>query len=145
MICRFDDMVITNNIDLYLASTPLPPVGILQGYAFLKSFTKCYIISHVSPLSVGAFRILGVKPEETMQKTPKIGIIFNFFLKADIEEQYMHLGSTFNYLSNDTNYMFQFHRKMFFFGGGGMIFHNFIIFFLLFYRFDSRFLLIQPK
>ena len=31
-------------------------------------------------------------------------IIFNFFLKADIEDQYMHLDSTFNALSNGTNY-----------------------------------------
>ena len=45
-----------------------------------------------------------------MQKSLKIGIIFNFFLKADIEDQYMHLDSTFDALSNGTNYKFQFHR-----------------------------------
>ena len=34
----------------------------------------------------------------------------NFFLKADIEDQYMHLDSTFDALSNGTNFKFQFHR-----------------------------------
>ena len=34
----------------------------------------------------------------------------NFFLKADIEDQYMHLDSTFDALSIGTNYRFQFHR-----------------------------------
>ena len=35
---------------------------------------------------------------------------FNFFLKADIKDQYMHLDSTFDALSNGTNYKFQLHR-----------------------------------
>ena len=60
-------------------------------------------MSHVSTLAVGAFRIFGVKREEIMQKSLKIEIIFNFFLKADIEDQYMHLDSTFDALSNDTS------------------------------------------
>ena len=67
-------------------------------------------MSHVSTLAVGAFRIFGVKREEIMQKSLKREIIFNFFLKADIEDQYMHLDSTFDALSNGTNYKFQFHR-----------------------------------
>ena len=37
-------------------------------------------------------------------------MIFNFFLKADIEDQYMHLDSTFNALFNGTNYKSEFHR-----------------------------------
>ena len=37
-------------------------------------------------------------------------IIFKFFLKVDIEHQYMHLDSTFDALSNGTNYKFKFHR-----------------------------------
>ena len=37
-------------------------------------------------------------------------MIFNFFLNADIEDQYMHVDSTFDALSNGTNYKFQFHR-----------------------------------
>ena len=45
-----------------------------------------------------------------MQKSLKIGNNFNFFLKADIEDQYLHLDSTFDALSNGTNYKFQFHR-----------------------------------
>ena len=39
-------------------------------------------------------------------------MIFNFFLKADIEDQNMHLDSTFDALSNGTNYKFQFHRQV---------------------------------
>ena len=31
-------------------------------------------------------------------------------MKADIEDQYMHLDSTFDALYNGTNYKFQFHR-----------------------------------
>ena len=31
-------------------------------------------------------------------------------MKADIEDQYMHLYSTFDALYNDTNYKFQFQR-----------------------------------
>ena len=50
-----------------------PPRGILQGYIFLKAYTKCYTMSHVSTLAVGAFRIFGVKREEIMQKSLKIG------------------------------------------------------------------------
>ena len=30
--------------------------------------------------------------------------------KADIEDQYMHLDSAFDALSNGTSYKFQFHR-----------------------------------
>ena len=37
-------------------------------------------------------------------------MIFNFFPKADIEDQYMHLDSIFDALSNGTNNKFQFHR-----------------------------------
>ena len=44
-----------------------------------------------------------------MQKSLKIGNK-NFFLKADIEDQYMHLDSTFDALFNGTNYNFQFRR-----------------------------------
>ena len=65
-------------------------------------------MSHVSTLAVGAFRIFGVKREEIMQKSLKIGN--NFFLKADIEDQYMLLDSTFDALSNGTNYKLEFHR-----------------------------------
>ena len=91
---------------------PSPPArGILQGYIFLKAYTKCYKMSHVSTLAVGAFRIFGVKRDEIMQKSLKIGnIFFYFFLKADIEDQYMHLDSTSDALSNDTNYKFIFYR-----------------------------------
>ena len=60
-------------LDLELPYTPLPPRGILQGYIFLKAYTKCYKMSHVSTLAVGAFRIFGVKREEIMQKSLKIG------------------------------------------------------------------------
>ena len=49
-----------------------PPRGIFQGYIFLN-YTKCYKMSHVSTLAVGAFRIFGVKREEIMQKSLKIG------------------------------------------------------------------------
>ena len=52
---------------------PPPPRGILQGYIFLKAYTKCYKMSDVSTLAVGAFRIFGVKREEIMQKSLKIG------------------------------------------------------------------------
>ena len=52
---------------------PPPPRGILQGYIFLKAYTKCYKMSHVSTLAVGAFRIFWVKREEIMQKSLKIG------------------------------------------------------------------------
>ena len=52
---------------------PPPPRGILQGYIFQKAYTKCYKMSHVSTLAVGAFRIFGVKREEIMQKSLKIG------------------------------------------------------------------------
>ena len=97
-------------IDLELQYTPLPRRGILQGYIFLKAYTKCYKMSHVSTLAVGAFRIFGVKREEIMQKSLKIGNNFSFFLKADIEDQYMTLDSTFDAISNGTNYKFQFHR-----------------------------------
>ena len=45
-----------------------------------------------------------------MQKSLKIGNHFNCFLKADIEDQYMHLDSALNTLSNGTNYKFQLHR-----------------------------------
>ena len=31
-------------------------------------------------------------------------------MKADIEDQYMHLDSTFNALFNGTNYKSEFHR-----------------------------------
>ena len=37
-------------------------------------------------------------------------MIFDFFLKADIEDQCMHLDSTFDALSNDINYKFQYHQ-----------------------------------
>ena len=37
-------------------------------------------------------------------------MILNVFLKTDIEDQYMHLGSTFNALSNGSNHKFQFQR-----------------------------------
>ena len=67
-------------------------------------------MSHVCTLAVGAFRIFGVKREKLCKKSLKIGNNFNFFLKADNEDQYMHLDSTFNALSNGTNYKFQFHR-----------------------------------
>ena len=61
-------------LDLELPYTPLPPPrGILQGYIFLRAYTKCYKMSHVSTLEVGAFRIFGVKREEIMQKSLKIG------------------------------------------------------------------------
>ena len=61
-------------LDLELPYTPpLPPRGIFQGYIFLKAYTKCYKISHVSTLAVGAFRIFGVKREDIMQKSLKIG------------------------------------------------------------------------
>ena len=60
-------------IDLELPYTPPPPRGILQGYIFLKAYTKCYKMSHVSTLAVGAFMIFGVKREEIMQKSLKIG------------------------------------------------------------------------
>ena len=50
-----------------------------------------------------------------MQKSLKWEIIFNFFMKADIEDQYMHLDSTFDALSNGTNYKFQNQSKDFFF------------------------------
>ena len=62
-------------IDLELPYTPppSPPRGILQGYIFLKAYTKCYKMSHVSTLAVGAFRIFGVQREEIMQKSLKIG------------------------------------------------------------------------
>ena len=62
-----------HSLDLELPYTPTPPRGILQGYIFLKAYTKCYKISHVSTLAVGAFRIFGVKCEEIMQKSLKIG------------------------------------------------------------------------
>ena len=52
---------------------PPPPRGILQGYSFLKAYTKYYKMSHVSTLANGAFRIFGVKREEIMQKSLKIG------------------------------------------------------------------------
>ena len=58
---------------------PSPPRGILQGYIFLKAYTKCYKMSHVSTLAVGAFRIFGVKREEIMQKSLKIGNNFLLF------------------------------------------------------------------
>ena len=45
-----------------------------------------------------------------MQKSLKIGNNFYLFLEADIEDQYMHLDSTFDALSNGTNCKFQFHR-----------------------------------
>ena len=57
----------------WAAIYPPPPRGILQGYIFLKAYTKCYKMSHVSTLTVGAFRIFGVKHEEIMQKSLKIG------------------------------------------------------------------------
>ena len=52
---------------------PPSPRGILQGYIFLKAYTKCFKMSHVSTLAVGAFRIFWVKREEIMQKSLKIG------------------------------------------------------------------------
>ena len=55
-------------------------------------------------------------------------MIFNFFLKADIEYQYMHLGCTFNALSNDANSIY----KLVF--GGELSFHNFILIFSFFFR-----------
>ena len=51
--------------------------------------------------------------------------MFNFFLKADIEDQYMHLDSTFDALSNGTNYKFQFHHLVGDFWGKKLIFRNF--------------------
>ena len=65
-------------------------------------------MSHVSTLA--AFRIFEVKREDIVQKLLKIGNNFYFFLKADIEDQYMHLDSTFDALANGNNYKFQFHR-----------------------------------
>ena len=59
----------------WAAIYPPPPRGILQGYIFLIAYTKYYKMSHVSTLAVGAFRIFGVKREEIMQKSLKIGNI----------------------------------------------------------------------
>ena len=50
----------------------------------------------------------------------------------------MHLDSTFDALSNGTNYKFQYHRKVGDFGEKSL-------FVVIFNRFDSRFLLIPPK
>ena len=57
-------------------------------------------------------------------------MIFNFFLKADIEDQFMHLDS--DILSNGTNYKFQFHRKVGDFWGKSGFFAILSDFFLLF-------------
>ena len=59
-------------IDLELPYTPLPR-GILRGYILLKAYRKCYKMSHVRTLAVGAFRTFWVKREEIMQKSLKIG------------------------------------------------------------------------
>ena len=64
---------IEKSIDLELPYTPPNPRGILQGYIFLKAYTKCFKMNHVSTLAVGAFKIFWVKREEIMQKSLKIG------------------------------------------------------------------------
>ena len=87
-----------------------PPWGIFADLPQLKEHYIRNIISHVSTPVIGAFRIFGVKREKLMQKSLKIGNNYNFFLKADIENQYIHLDSTFDAHSNGTNYKFQFHR-----------------------------------
>ena len=58
---------------------------------------------------LGRLGFLG-KREKLCKNDWEREIIFNFILKADIEEQYMHLDRTFNALSNGTNYKSQFHR-----------------------------------
>ena len=65
---------------------PPPPRGNFRGYDFLKAYEKCYKMSHVCTLAIGAFRIFGVKRENLCKKSLKIGIIFNFFLEADNED-----------------------------------------------------------
>ena len=68
-------------------------------------------MNHVSTLAVlGTLGMLRVKREKFSKSHWKEDKIFNFSLEADIEHQYMHLDSTFNVLSNSTNYKFQFHR-----------------------------------
>ena len=41
--------------------------------------------------TIGAFRCFGVKRETLSENHRKYEMIFNFFMKADIEDQYMHL------------------------------------------------------
>ena len=53
--------------------TSVPPRGNFRGYDFLKAYEKCYKMSHVCTLAVGAFRILGVKREKLCKKSLKIG------------------------------------------------------------------------
>ena len=54
--------------------TPVPPPrGNFRGYDFLKAYEKCYKMSHVCTLAVGAFMIFGVKREKLCKKSLKIG------------------------------------------------------------------------
>ena len=53
--------------------TPVPPQGNFRGYDFLKAYEKCYKMSHVCTLAVGAFRIFGVKRDKLFKKSLKIG------------------------------------------------------------------------
>ena len=48
--------------------TPVPPRGNFRGYDFLKAYEKCYKMSHVCTLAVGAFRIFGEKREKLCKK-----------------------------------------------------------------------------
>ena len=71
--CSSKGDITMNLVDLELPYTPPPPGGFCKGIFFLNAYTKCYRMSHVSTLAVGAFRIFGVKREEIMQKSLKIG------------------------------------------------------------------------
>ena len=89
IVCKLRDFntilstIYSTKFLVWAAIYPPPPCrGILQGYIFLKAYTKCYKMSHVSTLAVGAFRIFGVKREEIMQKSLKIGNIFLLFPKS---------------------------------------------------------------
>ena len=61
---------------------------------FSESVSKCFKMSHVSSLAVRVFGVLWVKRQILGKKfTNNRESFFTFFLKADIEDQYMHLDS----------------------------------------------------
>ena len=68
----------TRNAQLLVLEPPItpvppPPGGNFRGYDFPKAYEKCYKMSHVCTLTVGAFSIFGVKCENLCKKSLKIG------------------------------------------------------------------------